>query len=281
MPLILKLIGSFKDRKTYEIKDTFEGQINIKVLSDLFTFWKLSIDEINKIKFFIDAKQIKNPDDNFNIKANETKIILVFTSDIEIRNKLVIIFIKEGYESSESKNKLQSTDSQSILPDPEICKPITNILNNCESKINNLVPKLTDEPSLVKLEKLNLSEKSKDFLDNELIDLMNIKTVSLFKDNDFKSLISIYLRRPELFGIMAQYVQNGNVLEESLGPIKTIEDLTNEEIKHYESLANKINCLELNISNTVIINKLIQFSGHLNLTLRSILCDIAKNSPNA
>jgi hypothetical protein len=325
MPLTLKLIGPFKDNKTYEIKDTFEGQINIKVLSDLFTFWKLSIDEINKIKFFIDAKQIKNPDDNFNIKANETKIILVFTSDIEIRNKLVIIFIKEGYESSESKNKLQSTDSQSILPDPEICKPITNILNNCESKINNLVPKLTDEPgekvltfssarlsekskdfldnepSLALLEKLNpsstmmdepgekvltfssarLSEKSKDFLDNELIDLMNIKTVSLFKDNDFKSLISIYLRRPELFGIMAQYVQNGNVLEESLGPIKTIEDLTNEEIKHYESLANKINCLELNISNTVIINKLIQFSGHLNLTLRSILCDIAKNSPNA
>jgi len=268
MPLTLKLIGPFKDNKTYEIKDTFEGQINIKVLIDLFTFWKLSIDEINKIKFFIDAKQIKNPDENFNIKADENKIILVFTSDIEIKNKLFMIFIKEGYESSESKNKPESTDSQSILPDPEICKPITNILNNfSESKINNFVPKL--------------SEKSKDFLDNELIDLMNIKTVSLFEDNDFKSIISIYLRRPELFGIFAQYVQNGNVLEESLGPIKTIENLTNEEIEHYENLANKINCLELNISNTVIINKLIQFSGHLNLTLRSLLCDIAKNDINA
>lgn len=256
MPLILRLIGQFEGHKTYEIKDSFEGHINIKTLFELFTFWELSIDEINKVKFFIDAKQIKNPEENFNIKVDEDKIILVFTSDIEIRNKLFKIFIREGYEKTQS-----NTNSQPILPDPEICKPITRMSNDFDKSeiINEDIPKLTDE----------------------LIDLINIKTVSLFADNDFKSLISIYLRRPELFGIMAQYVQNGNVLKESLGPIKTIEDLTDKEIEHYQCLANKINHLELNIPNAVIINKLIKFSGHLNLTLRSLLCDIAKNDLNA
>ena len=260
MPLVLKLIGQFQGRKTYEIRDSFEGPVNIKLLIDLFTFWGLSSDEIDKIKFITDSEQIKNPEKAFPVKADEDRIIFVFTSDIELRNKLAGIFMKEGHEISQpgdSKPEIQSTYQtvssqqfvQPLLPDPEICKPIT-------IKEPEPAPKLT----------------------NEIIDLMNMKSVSLFADQDFKALISIYLRRPELFGIIAQYVQNGNILEESLGHVKTVDELNEEEMVHYQLLADKINNLEIGVTNDVVINKVIKFSGHLNLALRSILCDMAKDS---
>lgn len=264
MPLVFKLIGQFQNDKKYEIKDSFEGLVNIKLLIELFTFWELSSNEINKIKFITDSEQIKNPEKNFPVKANEDRIIFVFTPDIELKNKLAEIFMREGnkilqehkssqLEDSKPEHVYTTTDNrnydQPVFPDPEICKPIT--MNQPEP-----VPKLTPE----------------------LIDLINIKSISLFADQDFKSLISIYLRRPELFGIMAHYVQNGNVLEESLVHEKTINELTDEEMEHYQSLADKIKHLELGVTNEIIINKLIKFSGHLNLALRAILCDMAKDT---
>lgn len=263
MPLVLKLIGQFQGRKTYEIRDSFEGPVNIKLLVELFTFWEISLEEIDRIKFITDSEQIKNPEKSFPVKADEDRIIFVFTSDIELRNKLAVLFMKEGHEitqpgqdtsqtqpqnSSDSQQTGTNHQSQPVFPDPEICKPIT-------VKEPEPAPKLT----------------------SELIDVMNVKSVSLFADADFKSLISVYLRRPELFGTLAHYVQNGNVLEESLCPVKTINELTDEEQTYYQSLADKINHLELGVTNEIIINKLIKFSGHLNLALRSILCDRAKS----
>ena len=50
---------------------------------------------------------------------------------------------------------------------------------------------------------------------SEIIDEMNTKTISLFSDSDFRNLISIYLRKPELFSVLAQYVQHGNIIEET------------------------------------------------------------------
>jgi len=99
MPLVLKLIGQFQGRKTYEIRDSFEGPVNIKLLIELFSFWGLTIDEIDKIKFITDSEQIKNPEKSFPVKADEDRIIFVFTSDIELRNKLAGIFMKEGHET--------------------------------------------------------------------------------------------------------------------------------------------------------------------------------------
>lgn len=263
MPLVLKLVGQFQCSNTYEIRDSINEQINIKLLNEKFIFFGLSHDEINKIIFINNSEQIKNLDKNFIINADKDLFIFMFTSDIELRNKLFIIFMNKGnkvyrpgYSEVEEVEKVEeaeeSTSSQHFVqpvsPDPEICKPIT-------MKVSEPTPKLT----------------------NELIDLMNIKAVSLFNDPDFKYLISIYIRRPELFGTIAQYIQNGDVIEESLCHIKTIDELNDEEIKHYQILSDKINHLGIDITNEVIINKLIKFSGHLNLTLRSILCDMAKN----
>ncbi len=263
MPLVLKLVGDFPhDKKKYELRDSFEGYINLQLLINLFTTFGVTSDEINEIKFITNSERMNHPEKSYLVTPNEDRDIFIFTANINLKQKLLDIFIKQGAVIQQNSQSYQSSDqnteqpsvsksyqyNQPVYPDPEICKPIT-------MKESEPIPKLT----------------------NELIDTMNVKSVSLFADQDFKSLISVYLRRPELFGIMAQYVQHGNVVEESLSHLKNIDDLTDEELAHYQSLADKINHLEIGVTNDVIINKLIKFSGHLNLTLRSILCDMAKN----
>ena len=253
MVLIFKLVGLLEDGKSYQIRDSFEGIVNLNLLNELFSYWGIKTEDLAKIKFITDSEQLKNSDKNFVVKSDEERIIFVFTSDVELRNNLGKIFKKEGSAIDINTKILQKSEEPSVtkienkIPDPEICKPITT--NESEP-----IPKFT----------------------SELIDTMNVKAVSLFSDQDFRTLISVYLRRPELFSTLALYVQHGNVIEESLMPSKTLDDLNDDELVYYKSLADKINHLELGVTNDVIINKLIKFSGHLNLTVRSILCDMAK-----
>ncbi len=256
MPLVLKLVGFTQDNKYYQIRDPFEGPINLKLLHELFMHWNLSTEEIDKIKFITDSEQIKIPEKSFDVRADEDRLIFVFTADKDVRTKLLTIFMNEGSEvekiqkPSEGSSANQTYQPPSQVkpeltnPDPEICKPIT-------TKQPDTIPQLT----------------------SDLIEVMNVKSVSLFSDPDFRNLVGIYMRKPELFGTLSQYIQNGNVIEESLIPVKTIDQLTPEELEHYNGLADKLKHLELGVSNEVIINKLIKFSGHLNLTVRSILCD--------
>jgi hypothetical protein len=250
MPIVLKLVGFTQDHKSYQIKDKFTGPINLRLLHELFIHWNLTTDDIEKIKFITDSEQIKNPDKTFEIKEDEERLIFVFTSDKDVRNKLLNIFSSQGTEISKDFKLDESPKPTLRLEnvDPEICKPLT------QKKLDT-IQQLTPD----------------------IIELMNVKSVSLFSDPDFKNLVSIYLRKPELFSILSQYVQSGNVIEESFIPPKTIDQLTSEEVEHYQQLADKLKHLELNVSNEVLINRLIYFSGHLNLTVRSILCESATN----
>lgn len=260
MPLIFKLVGFTQDKKYYEIRDTFDGPINLKLLQDLFVFWGFTIDEFEKIKLITDSEQIKNPDKVFPVKSDEDRVIFVFTSEPQIRTKLQQVFIKEGNEVSQhsglhlqltekkiDQSEQQTTLLQPIQPEQEICQPIT-------VKKPDPIPVMTPE----------------------LIDLMNVKSISLFNDPDFKNLISIYLRRPELFNTLAQYVQHGNVIDESLDQTKTLDTISQDELAKFQSLVEKINNIGLGVSEEIIIKQLIKFNGHLNLTVRSILCDLAK-----
>ena len=250
MPLVLKLVGFSQDNKSYQIKDKFTGPFNLKLLHELFIHWNLTTDDIDKIKFITDSEQIKNPDKTFEIKEDEERLIFIFTSDRDVRTKLLNIFSSQGTEVNKDFKLDESPKPTMRLEnaDPEICKPLTQ---KKLDPIQQLTP--------------------------DIIDLMNVKSVSLFSDPDFKNLISIYLRKPELFSTLSQYIQSGNVIEESLIPQKTIDQLSSDELQDYQQLADKLKHLELGVSKEVLINRLIFFSGHLNLTVRSILCESATN----
>ena len=258
MPLVFKLVGYTQDKKYFEIRDSFDGPVNLKLLQELFVFWGFSAEEFDKIKLITDSEQIKNPDKAFPVKNDEDRVIFVFTSDPDIRLKLQQVFIKEGTEvlqqngsqlQEQQEIKINHTETfvKPVQPDVEICQPLT-------VKKVDPIPVITPE----------------------LVELMNVKTVSLFSDPDFKNLISIYLRRPELFNTLAQYVQHGNVIEESLDQTTTLESLNQQEQSAYHVLAEKIQQLGISLDTHNIMGYLAKYKGHLNLTVRAILCDMAK-----
>jgi len=259
MPLVFKLVGYTADKKHYEIKDPFNGPINLKLLFELYKIWGLTEDEISNIKFITDSEQIKNPEKSFLVKDDEDRVIFVFTSNTTIRQKLHEIFIREGSEVQIVTKPTTATTtysaydvptaypaySQPADPDPEICTPVTQVAKP------DPIPVLTQE----------------------VIDTMNVKSVSLFADQDFRNLISIYMRKPELFSVVAKYIQTGNVIEESLGPAITPDMLTDNVLANYQKLCQEVKNLGIVCSDEVIMSRLIKYSGHLNLTVRSLLCE--------
>jgi hypothetical protein len=118
-----------------------------------------------------------------------------------------------------------------------------------------------DEVKL-KLKYIFENYKNVNIITNENLKSINEETIILFRDNDFKNLLDIYKRRPELFQLLLQYTYSGNVTCN----INKIDD--------YSSELKIINELNLNLSNDKILDKLIKYGGHLNLTLRSLLCEL-------
>jgi hypothetical protein len=227
MPLIFKLVGFVINKKYYQIKDSFHGDINLDCIQSLFITWGLTNEESQEVKFIIDSEQIKDPDKIYHIDQDKTHNIFVFVFNQDIRQKLQDIFITHG-------------DDISSLNDEEINQPIT---------------KLDDEEL---------------FLTREMIDIMNEKTLLIFSDPDFTTLLSIYKRKPELFNILSNYIQNNDVTDNIISD-KTIDQLSDEETEYYTNLSIKIMNLDFDIPQNLIIEKLIRFSGHLNLTIRSLL----------
>lgn len=235
MPLIFKLVSYKIEDQHFEIVDSFEGDIDLKTIHELFNFWDFSSDEIEKIKFITNSEQFLD-NSIFEVKNNENFIIFAFTMDDQVKHKLQELFTTKGIEKNAVPDDSSESDKLSE-----------------SSKSDNLDESIPE-------------------LSPEIINSMNAKSVLLFKDPDFKNLINIYLNRPELFNVFSLYVQHGNIIEESLGPIKTINDLSDEELEYYQNLCNEIKHLNLDISNSELINELIKYKGHINLTLRSLLC---------
>jgi hypothetical protein len=244
MPLILKLVGYYVDNKHYEIKYPFSGFVNANLLHELFKVRGISEDNINQIKLITESEFMHDLDKCYSVNDVEGRNIFIFTSNTVLRQQLYDIFIKEDLTNSQTL-EIQQDIKPEIKPEPEICQPLTQIINP------DIIPILTPE----------------------IINNINIKTVSLFYDPDFKKLIDIYIRRPELFSTLAKYVQHGTVIEESLEPVKTIEMLSETELQQYMFLCDQIKNLGINLPDNVIIAKLLKFSGHLNLTVRSLLCE--------
>jgi len=225
MPLSFKLVGFTINKKYYEIIDSFEGNINLSIIHDLFMSWDLSHEEVQEIKFIIDSEQINNYEKSYYIGPNEIYYIFIFVFNQEIRNKLQDIFISNGSVVSSESDKENDSDVEEEFP----------ILN------------LT------------------------IIKEMNDNTLLLFSDPDFINLINIYKRKPELFNLFSNYIQNNDIAIESLltVPNKKFDQLSEQDKIYYTDLSIKITNFGFKIPQETIINRLIKYSGHLNLTIRS------------
>jgi len=256
MPIKFKLVGQTTNKKYYEITDNFEGPINLNLLQELFKFHGLDSSEIEKVRFITDSEQIKNSEKSYNVKADEDRGIFVFTSEIEIRTKLQEIFMKNGKEIDAQQQTPSQPVTQTVVK-LEQFEPLTTILKN-ESKmlLNNLdKAQHVNEPVMTP----------------EIIDMMNTKTVTLFSQPDFKTLLNIFLTNPGIIRDFSKYVQHCDIVVNSNN--NNWENLSIEKQTEYNHLADKLEEFNLGKPRELLLARLVKYSGHLNLTLRSILSE--------
>ena len=223
----------------------------------IFNFITKTIEPIKKIVLNLSDEIVFTRNDlliyfnNLNLSIDDVQTLTFIFNNKEIKDNITV--------------KMSNTDivvihvltSNSVIKDK-----LVNLFNSkgCDIDINSSYQYQPEKPKVV----------SKTFLNKDIINNQNKITVKLFNDPDFRSLIKIYLTRPELFNMLLQYTQSGDII-----PIANDDNkLSREEIIE---LSHEIKKLNLNISDDIIINKLIKCNGHLNLTIRSLLCDISKN----
>ena len=241
MPIIIKLVGYLPDKQFYEIRDNFVGVFSIELIHKLLLLWEFTPDDISKIKFIMDSEQLKSYEQKFEVSATDIKIIFVFTQDQDVRSKLCTVFMREGHVVQASQGHTQEITEKKV--DAEISQPIP------------------------------IPEETRPNLNPEIINEINLKAINLFQDSDFKKLIGIYINRPELFNTVLRYIQHGNIVKE-LKTQTTLDQLTDDQREHYSKLLEQVRGLDLQVSDDLIMIKLIKYSGHLNLAVREILYEL-------
>jgi hypothetical protein len=286
---VFKRLGN---KKYYEITDNFEGPINLNLLQELFKFHGLDSNEIEKVRFIIDSEQIKNSENSYNIKADEDRGIFVFTSEIEIRTKLQEIFMKNGKEiDTQQQTSPRQISHQSVIQTViplEQFEPLTNNNFGKAQVVKEPVEKQSfssatllgeskafpnNEPYLTLSDKLDSSTilKNEPVMTPEIIDTMNKKTVNLFSQPDFKTLLNIFLTNPGVIRDFSKYVQHCDIIVDSNN--NSWEELSIEKQIEYNHLADKLEEFNLGKPRELLLSRLVKYSGHLNLTLRSILSE--------
>jgi len=187
-----------------------------------------------------------------NINYNTLSVILnkiSFTND-EINN--IKFYINTTEINSNSNFEYNITDSL-------MCYIYTNN-NNIKNKIINLG-----------LNNNNNNNKSEN--ENNISNI-NKETLKLFQDSDFKKLINIYMKKPELLNLLYLYIENGDIIDESL-----LIPMTNFSKKNnnYIELLKILSDLNINYNEKEIINIFIKYNGHLNLIIRNILTEYINN----
>lgn len=250
MPIKFKLVGQTTNKKYYEITDDFAGPVNLTLLQDLFKFHGVSSEDIEKIRFITDSEQIKNSEKSYTVKPDEDRGIFVFTSEVDIRNKLQDIFMKNGKEVDVQQQKSpQQTTSQ------HVAQPGAQQVAQQVEQFQPLTIKESVEPVMTP----------------EIIDTMNKKTVALFSQPDFKTLLNIFLTNPGVIRDFSKYVQHCDIVTNSKEA--TWDELPTEKQTEYNTLADKLEEFNLGKPRELLLSRLVKYSGHLNLTLRSILSE--------
>jgi hypothetical protein len=219
----------------YEIVDNYVGPLTLGMLEGIFELWTIPKEDFGKLMIITDSERIKSYDKEYMVNDKETRQIFITATDITLKAKLVSVFEKNCTGETLQHQKGNDSEPKQIEPDADICKPL-------KEEVKEPEPELT----------------------NEHVMAINKKTVELFSDPDFKYLIKIYLTKPELFSRLAQFTCKGNMVE-----IKT-EHNSSTYTDEFETIKE----FGLNVTDDLIMEKLKQFNGHLNLTLRALLCDI-------
>ena len=246
MPITYKLVG-FTIASIY---DSYIGHISLSNINSIFNSFGLTDYELNQIKFIIDSEQMIDIDKVYNIDENIT-FVYVYVFIDGIKEKLENIFITQGEkeETISAETELGPTNYE-------------NEFMLDENKLQETLEKIDEELN----EPITLEEiEPHSLLTKDIIGKINENTLLLLSDPDFIVLLKIYKNKPYLFNLLSNYIQNNEISPQIL------EDTIVYSEQEYIELSLKIMELGFGFTQEIIIETLIKYSGHLNLTIRDLL----------
>lgn len=246
MPITYKLVG-FTIASIY---DSYIGPISLSNINSIFNSFGLTDYELNQIKFIIDSEQMIDIDKVYNIDENIT-FVYVYVFIDGIKEKLENIFITHGEkeETISAETELGPTNYENEFMLDE--NKLQETLEKIDEELNEPITQEEIEPPSL--------------LTKDIIGKINENTLLLLSDPDFIVLLKIYKNKPHLFNLLSNYIQNNEISPQIL------EDTIVYSEQEYIELSLKIMELGLGFTQEIIIETLIKYSGHLNLTIRDLL----------
>jgi hypothetical protein len=247
MPITYKLVGF----TIVSIYDSYIGPISLSNINKTFESFGLTEHELNQVKFIIDSEHMTDIDKMYIIDENITFVYVYIFID-EIKEKLEKIFITHGKKEEDNiTEKSKNYENEFMLDDDEeLNESLVEEIENDEELNGSIAEEEIEPPSL---------------LTKEIIEKINENTLLLLSDPDFIILLKIYKNKPHLFNLLSNYIQNNEISPQ------IIEDTIVYSEQEYIELSLKIMELGLGFSQEIIIETLIKYSGHLNLTIRDLL----------
>jgi hypothetical protein len=233
MPVIFKHVGNIGTNK-FEIHKELIGTLKLSNIEMIFEEYGLTKEELSNIKFIANSETLKNDEKSFIVSNDESLAIFVFSTLKHVKEKLEDIFIKNS-----TNVQLKTTISMvepNIVVDPYIQRSINPVENDS-------IP----------------------ILDDSIVKMMNEKSSKLFENDDFKHLIRIYYSNQDIMKTFLQFIAHGDIVKINIPKNGDSVILYEKEIAIFRSLGIKE-------SDENIKKCLSNFNGHMNLTLRALLC---------
>lgn len=221
------------EEKVSEEKEDVSHILRLSNIIDLFKSYGLTDKDFDHVKFVANSETIKDNDKAYVIHPIENLLIFVFTADKNIKDTLINIFTKYATK-------------------PEVVAEPTIKLPDVDPELQKHIADSDSE-----------SDEEQPILSPEIVKQINLKTKVVFDNPDFKHLIRIYYSNPDLIKTFISFVSHGDIVK------LTIPDSPDED---YTEQLSEIKALGIEESDEVIITTLKTFNGHLNLSLRYLLC---------
>jgi hypothetical protein len=174
-----------------------------------------------------------------------------------------IKFILNGeYINDQVKHHFDSTNKKQVYVFTQDNLIKKELIEHCFELIEPDKPSLPSYDSLFGAAASDESlESSDDEISDEEIKRINNIIIKQFEDPDFVTLLRICNTKPQLLGLVNNYMMSGTVVE----PIEPISSIDASEFKYNEELE----MLEkLGYTGNIVKSVIIHFNGHLNLCIR-------------
>jgi len=164
----------------------------------------------------------------------ETSIVITNTNDLVVFVFSPVIPVKNKLEEIFNKRNTVIQEIKEMV-DPYIQKPIDTVQED-------VVP----------------------VLDDSIVNTMNEKASKLFENEDFKHLIRIYYSNQDIMKTFFEFIVHGDIVKINIPKPETAGT--------FEKEITIMRNLGIKESDENIRHCLASFNGHLNLTLRALLC---------